>query len=134
MIAAEFDVDLIDEDYDFGPSLVSSFRSDVRILARQYISSFFSKKEMHCGGKILDRHLFNDRNISLVLNTSIESAIELAYLAIESTEDCRLNPENFEDQKLCCAVLDECFRLSIPKEYAGGILLLYLNFCEGIYL
>ena len=111
------------------------FLGDIQKLAKDYIGRFFINREMHCGGFIPDRLMYSDHNISMVLNTNVESGVKLAYAAMEEAElfpVCVDSQLISDDVKLVISVYHQCAKLGIPKEFASGILLMYLEFCEGI--
>lgn len=118
----------------------SLFLSDVRQLSREYIQRFFKDKEMYCGGVVPMNMLLTDNNISLVLNTNIEDGVRLAYKSISHSSDAvdseiDLHLEDItvsSDVKLVMSILKKCSKSGVPKELAAGMLLLYLEFCEGI--
>lgn len=148
MIAeAELDSGRVDEDYferedvseseitDAAEAYTNVFLGDVNELSRQYIERFFADREMHCGGGIPDYLLFSKYNISLILNTNIENGVKRAYHAIAQAErfppcvDSGIVPD---DVKLVMAILKQCAKVGIPKEFAAGVMLLHLEYCEGI--
>lgn len=132
--------DLLEDDYYDDDSAEcpykGEFLADVRERAIQCITSFFSEKEMHCGGPIPSRLLLTQRNISLVLNSSVEITLSKIYDSIEPHFE-QLDPESglvAEDVKLVISVLKQCSQAGIPKEFATGILVIYLECCEGLDL
>lgn len=129
----EFDEEL--EDVEVQERLEEETHIQNPLKARNVIASFFKDREMFCGGKILDKFLLNERNISLVLNTNIEVGVQRAYQALSEANhfppcvDMQLVPD---DVRLVMSVLKQCAKSHIPKDNAAGILLLYLEFCEGV--
>lgn len=114
------------------------FQGDVRVLVRGYMEQFFSDKMLHCGGKIPNSLLFAERRISLVLNYDIVRGVERAYNYLEhmatpeAVEKAKLNGEVTDDIKLVNETLNLLARSCIPQQFAGGMMLLYLEFVEGI--
>jgi hypothetical protein len=114
---------------------VSAFVEDIQVLAKEYINRFFKTQEMYCGGPVPERFLLTEENISLVINTSLEHGVRRAYQIIEN--DGHYSGEAVEslvpdDVKLVIKVMNACARLSIPPEFIPGIVLLYLQYCEGM--
>jgi len=138
----ELEEDIFDsgEEDDSGPVksvYVGSFLEDVKSIAREYMQRFFNGRQMHCGGKIQDRVLWSERNISLVLNTNIEQGVQIAYAAMEEAEylpTLQVASDSFvaDDIKFIIRILKQCAKMKIPKEFAAGIMLLFLEYCEGI--
>lgn len=129
----EFDMDAEPDISARASSYTGEFKEDVQTLAKTYIAQFFKDKEMHCGGKIPTKQLFTKQTISLVLNSSVEEAIVISYYALEQGNMCEAPPEGQlgEDVKLVLSILDQISGNRVPKEFAGGLLLLYIYFCEG---
>jgi hypothetical protein len=112
------------------------FLPDLTELAKQYIVNFFADKEMHCGGPIPTRILLTQRNISLVMNASVEATLPRIYSCIEPHFE-QLDADSgllAEDVKLVISILKQCSQAGIPKEFATGILVVYLECCEGLNL
>jgi hypothetical protein len=117
------------------------FQGDVRGLVRGYMEQFFKDKMLHCGGKIPANLLFAERRISLVLNYDINRGVERAYCYLEphfkddefGEKKKRTDPsgEVSGDIKLVLETLNLLHRSCIPQQFAGGMLLLYLEFVEG---
>jgi hypothetical protein len=119
-------------------SFAQDFYGDVRVLTRQYMEQFFSNKMLHCGGKIPRSLLYTDTHISMVMNFDISKGVDRAYEALEpllSPEEVALSKQTGEatsDIKLVNDTLNLLARSGIPKQFAGGMMLLYLKFVEGI--
>jgi len=104
-------------------------------LAKDSIKKFFNEREMYCGGKVPDRLLLTEKNISLVANTTLESGVALAYEAIEKSGNYNSEASDSlvpEDVKLVISNIKACAKLRIPQRYIPGIMLLNLKFCEGL--
>jgi len=114
------------------------FHGDVRELVKKYMVQFFSNKMFHCGGKIPNSLLLAEWRISLVLNYNIVRGVERAYACLEhlitqkDLEDAKLSGEVTDDIKLVNETLHLLARSYIPQQFAGGMMLLYLEFVEGI--
>lgn len=111
------------------------FVENIRVLAREYINRFFQVQEMYCGGKIPSSFLLTEENISMVMNTSLEDGVRRSYEIIE--QDGRYQSEAIEslvpeDVKLLISIMNKCSKLGVPKEFVPGIVLIYLEHCEGM--
>lgn len=115
-----------------------NFNTDVHRLAKMYIEHFFKDKTMHCGGKIPKTCLFSEKRIKKVLNYDISTGVQCAYkhleplLSEEEIFDCQRTGESTKDIKLVTGVLHLMSRSGVPQQFAGGMMLLYLEFVEGI--
>ncbi len=128
-----------ENEYDLTEDIVNSdYVADIIALTKQHIEAFFKDRQLHCGGSI-PQHILNSlKRISKVMNTDIGDCIDLAYVALEKTID----PDELEDAekfgtvtddiKLVRSCLDVIAQAGVPKCFAGGILLMYLEFCEGV--
>ena len=121
---------------DFPEDFYGKFKVDVQELAKDIISQFFADKELYCGGKIPDRMMHTPEYITLVLNTDITHAIQRAYCSLLEPCDFISSEQNdalvSDDILLVLAILRECSRLGIPKEMAGGLMVMHLELVEGV--
>lgn len=110
---------------------------DTKWLAKYYIDLFFKDKTMYCGGPIPNSFLYKDRYISAVLNLDICNGMDFIYDAIGAkyTEKQLRHLERQgqlpEDVKYVIAKFRDLAKAGIPKQFAVGILLIYLELCEG---
>lgn len=121
-----------DEDFAVG----SEFVYDIKQLAKQYILNFFNGRQMYCGGIIPRKILLNPRYLSLVLNSSIDETLPLIYYSLKDSFE-QLDENSglvAEDVRLVISVLKQCSKFGIPKEFSVGILVIYLECCEGLDL
>lgn len=127
----EHDLDNFDED---------NFDEEIEIKEKDkiinWLNIFFKDKEMHCGGKIPKHLLITEKNIKLILEKTIENSMETIYANIEGHfkqvgSDSGLISD---DIKLVKSILDKCAHAMVPKEYAAGMLIIYLILCEGFDL
>jgi hypothetical protein len=116
----------------------SLFREDLKLLRRNYVDAFFGDKRMHCGGSIPKYLLHAENRLSLVGNLSILDAVDMAYRGLENSVDrhllekSRKTGESTSDIRLVNETLKKFAKAGIPQEFAGGLLILYLEFCEGV--
>lgn len=106
---------------------------DLLKLINRQISLFFEDKEMHYGGPIPKRILKTPHYINLLANIDLTKAIDLTYESLGIREE-ELNDEDDvpESVQKVINILGECARSGVAKEFAGGILLMYMELCEGI--
>lgn len=119
-------------------SFVRHFQEDVQNLAKKYITDFFDNKMMYCGGRIPKKRLFNDDAISMVINFDICRGVDYAYLALEKTltkqevNRAKIAGEITSDIKLVTEILNLLSRSGIPQQFAGGMMIMYLELVEGV--
>lgn len=106
----------------------TEYLEEIRGLARDYMKRFFSNKSMYCGGKIQNRNLLTDGNVTTVLTSEISEAIDLSHELLENSGEIIVS----KNSDKIIEILNSIAKFRIPKEFAGGMLLLYLHFCEGI--
>jgi hypothetical protein len=115
-----------------------TFDKDVKVLAKTYIELFFRDKTLHCGGKIPKSFLLSEKRIDRVLNYDISTGVQMAYKNLEPTItqeeilDCHRNGEISRDIKMVTEVLNLLARSGVPQQFAGGMMILYLEFVEGV--
>lgn len=114
--------------------LFGTFRVDVRELAIYYLDKFFEDKEWHAGGRIPKRYLYSDRYISMALNTGIMEGVDKAYEALEKCEIDNVDSRLPGDIRLVVNILDKLAAAGVPRPFAAGFLLIYLELCIGIEL
>jgi hypothetical protein len=137
---AEFKDCEIDFEEDIDNDLVefytSSFVPDVKMLVKGHLIDFFDGREMHCGGNIPQCLLCSEQNISMVLNTRLEKGIHRAYkgIALDGNISTEAASDSLvpEDIKMVVSVMNAAAKRKIPPQYIPGIVLLYLEYCEGI--
>ncbi len=120
------------EDFD------SNVLTDIFARTTYYVDSFFQDKCMHCGGAVPKHLLHNPKRMSKVVNTTISESVDQAYNALEKTIDPEelKKAEQFgnvtDDIKLVNETFNMLANFKIPKCFAGGIMLMYLEFVIGI--
>jgi len=102
------------------------------------MQEFFEKKEYYCGGVIPHGILFSDENVRLV-NEGI--SMEDGVQAMHDILDQNLCPDSCEfnlasglswQVQYIKQLLQDCASKRIPKIFAPGIILIYLDLCEGM--
>lgn len=156
MVTEEFDEDE-DEDYQFSSdetpqaSLVGEditprevqqftekFADKVKELAVSYIDKFFADKKLCSGGKIPRYMLHCPKRISMVMNYDIIRGVDHAYRALtemvseEEERRASITGEATQDIKLVTETLGFLAKSGIPQQFAGGMMIMYLEFIEGV--
>jgi len=128
-------VELEDVDYD-EIECVECDEIPEEVLVRNYVINFFASRQMYCGGAIPLRLLCSERNITMVRTTELEPGIRKAYSGIEMAGHIATETDNeslvADDIKIVVAIMRACAIEKVPPKYIPGIVLLYLEFCEGI--
>ena len=142
----EEDDDDVNEAILAGIDLIVNFQKHLAYMTRHYITVFFANKEWACGGAIPKPHLYASARIANVQNLDINKAVQRAYqlmgtdtlledIQLENTQldiDDTVDSTVKNDTKVVIEVLAECRRKGIPKVFAGGILVMYLELCLGL--
>ena len=118
-----------------GGDFFDSFLINAHLCALDYIDAFFKDREMHYGGPIPNDILHSPYYVSIVLNTDICKGSDRVYEAIACSDDDdfdSVDAEFPEDIQFLVGMLEECASLNIPKCFATGITLMYLELCMGI--
>ena len=125
------DAAILVNDEDF----LKNFSGDLGKFASECIVNFFQDKEMHYGGPIPQKMILRDNYIKMVANSNICDDVDRAYKILEGSgiKSESIN-ENIiaDDVRLILQILDKCKDARIPKCFRGGLILMYLEFCEGI--
>jgi hypothetical protein len=126
------------ESYDIRSS--SDFLLDANYLATNYIKSFFDDKKDKYGEEISSELLNCKKRISVVLNTNIIDSVKRVYSVlgnyIKITEEdisfAKKTGDVTQEIKLVNETLKSLYEFGVPQQFAGGMVILYLEFCEGI--
>lgn len=137
---AEESVDVVEENLSLNQPLPDSFFNgfvgDVRELAADYICRFFKGRQMFCGGSISPRILKSPEYITLVLNQDICGSVDRAFEILQACGkiNCESDGEGVlsEDVRMIISIFEKCAVAGIPKCFAGGLMLMYLELCEGL--
>lgn len=113
------------------------FMWDASAYAKMCIDKFFEGKEMYCGGDIPKRLLNDAQYIALVANTDVMDGVDLAYTALRRSHHRVTIPSTEittvpNDVKFVISILNHCKSLAIPKVFSTGLMLMYLEICEGV--
>lgn len=144
-----FDIDFYEDDFDEDVEseynyedepqdikvFVKKFPEKVKELVFYHVNRYFHDKSMHCGGKIPRYMLRDSKRLSAVMNFDIMQGVELAYKSLEylleEDKGFALNGDSTEDIKLVTTALSKLSRAGVPQQFAGGMLLLHLEFIDG---
>jgi len=103
---------------------IPDFVEDIRNSAKEYISIFFKHEEILFGGPGI---IHSSNYVDLVIDADISSGVSAIYDALEERES-----EEEEDIKLVLETLNKCARRGVPKFFAAGIAIMYMEICKGI--
>lgn len=113
------------------------YTNNMEDFAKQQILKFFSGKELHCGGKIPHSLLENSKRVNMVVNLDLDSSINIFYNHSEGT----MSQEELERYKKTGEVswdiilVNDSLKLlaksGVPQQFAGGMLLIYLELVKG---
>ncbi len=108
--------------------------SEVEELAKSYIRLFFKNRLDRNGEEIEVEELFTNRNISLVLNQTVCEGLLPIYSALTPRfrkENAKRRGKVSADVECVLKLLNDCSKLGIPKCCATGLLVMYVEVCEG---
>lgn len=124
---------------DMGVQTVSDFKKDTEDLAKYYINVFFNNKIYKNGNTTKDLTEC-PHSLSTVVNTSIICGVQKAYKALnnyiivtqEDMNKAKKNGDVTQEIKLVNETLKSLHKAGVPQQFAGGMMVLYLEFCEGV--
>lgn len=124
---------------DIGIETVSDFKKDAEDLAKYYMHVFFHNKTSKNGFNFKD-FVENPNSLSTVINTSIIFGVQKAYKALnnyitvtqEDLNKAKKNGDVTQEIKLVNETLKSLHKAGVPQQFAGGMMILYLEFCEGV--
>lgn len=105
--------------------------------AKAHIDAFFADKQMYCGGAIPKRLLHDPDRVSMVINYNIIRGVDHAYTLLEHAiseqeiMDAARTGDSTKDIKLVNETLKLLAQYRVPRQFAGGILVMYLELVEG---
>ena len=125
---------------------------DLKSLAKHYIDLFFRDKRFYCGGRI-PKHMLNDpKYVSYMLNLDVCNGMDMIYAAIgsdvvvedvieeedEDESDDEISETNSsqipDDVRRVLSLFDMCSKAGIPKQFAVGLTIMYLELCDGCFV
>jgi len=103
--------------------------------AAYFLKIFFKNKVDQFGFEIDQEDLLTDRNISLVANMTIFNDMSIIYDALRMGNKAEKRKGKIaEDVELVLKLLNECAKISAPKNFAIGLIAIYVEICEGCKL
>ena len=113
------------------------FVQDLKVLAQYYIQLFFSDKVTLDGKPVSVEFMCDSVRIDRILNLDICSGIDLIYdaVGVNYSKDEMKGYERKghlpDDVKYVLGLYNQCSKLGIPKCFATGIIIMYLELCRG---
>lgn len=139
--AVVYDEDEFDEfDFEDNPKdfIFDEQPQNENDFAHFHVAKYFQDKSMHCGGKIPKYLLRDAKRFDAVLKLDIIAGVELAYkfladlITPEDERNVLLNGDSTIDIKMVTSTLNQLSKSGVPQQFAGGMLLMHLEFIEGI--
>lgn len=112
-------------------------KQDFIDLAKSYLSLFFKNKVDENGFEVEPEELLTERNISLVLNLSVCNGMSIIYDALRSSygkETQKRKGKIPGDIQFVLEIFNECSRMSVPKNFATGLVAVYVETYRGCQL
>ena len=107
-------------------------KKDFKDLASTYLTLFFKNKIDDDGFAIDLEDLLTDRNISMVLNFDICDGMPLIYESLKKVYNKEKRKGKLPDDiKFILKMFNECSKMSIPKNFASGLVAVYIEMCKG---
>ena len=129
----DFSMDDNKEDQDSDNPFAGEFKTNALEVAKVGIRRFFKDKKFHSGGEIPKNLLNQERYLDFVLYIGIADATTAVFRAIDNSSVSFAEEDGFsESSHLVHSTLTECCLAGIPKCFAGGVLIMYVELCEGI--
>lgn len=126
----------IDEDED-GNILTSLESSDINQAIKEYIITYFKFKKSSIPISILHLQKYIDivkkTRIHKIIGQENVAGMDLIYKALGSSPEQKDDEIGTitEDTKLVIEMFKECRQLQIPKAFASGLVIMYLDLIEG---
>ena len=117
---------MILEEPEITEECISLTIGELKKMAKECIRLFFLGKKNHRGEPISDQVLCSKKHVNMVLDTTVVEGIKKIYRAFNKS-GLRRNQE-----EKVINTLDLCAKYWIPKDFAGGIMLMYFSLCEGV--
>jgi len=136
----EYDIeDETSDSQEYSPDLerqlllfATGFLGELKYIAKKYMVDFFSTQSFHQGGRIPYALLNNSSNVSMIINYDIIRGVDLAYSLLGNHLSTQDNKDPQEDIRLVVEILNKLSTANVPQQFAGGMILLYLKFVEGV--
>lgn len=112
--------------------------ANVSDFVKMCIEKFFDDKIMHCGGKVPKYMINTPKRVSMVINTKLCDAVDMAYeslrdyVSVEEKKIAKYHGEITSDIKMVNEALGLLGKSGMPQQFAGGMMILYLVYCKGV--
>lgn len=112
--------------------------ANVSEFVKMCIEKFFDDKIMHCGGKVPKYMVNTPKKVSMVINTGLCDAVDIAYESLrdyvspEEKKVAKYHGEITSDIKMVNEALSMLGKSGTPQRFAGGMMILYLKYCKGV--
>lgn len=132
------DEEKTDEHQEELKTFAQNFHGNSNAAVKQAMQYFFADKTHHLGGKIPLSQIWEEQNISMVLNYDIMRGLDHAYAVLEPllSEEEKMESERTgeetRDVRLVYGTLKLLAQSGVAQQRAGGMLMLYLKFVEGV--
>lgn len=140
----ENELDFLDYEFDTGSSsdaislavpeiedLYQNFIEEIKEIIKDNIRLFFADKKYYIGGPIPEHYFTSEKYIDIVSFTSIsEAALTVHAHFIGRKPKFKTKILDFPTE-LIISVINECHILGIKPPFCPGIILMYLEICEG---
>lgn len=127
----------VNDDFVADHEITEDIEKKLRESALRFASVYFKDKTLFVGGEITEQILATEKRILTILNSNMLNSVDEAHKGISKNQDMlfKASLEGSDGQaKLIIDILAgiaSC-QTKIPKEFAGGILLLHLELVEGV--
>lgn len=107
--------------------------------AKQFLKMFFRNRVDEYGCEIEIEDLLTERNVSLVANMTVCDGMPIIYDVLNTTKKENTTKEKHkgklpEDVEMILKLLNEIAKMSAPKNFAAGLIAIYVEVCKGCKL
>ena len=134
-------VDEFDDEYSDAEWHIINTMKEMDEQAKNCILNFFRGKQWCCGGDIPEHELISQDKIDILEQLDLVDAVGFFYdftsYELSKNPEFMLNGYQLSinpdyDIEVAKLILEECSSVKIPKNRAGGILLMYLDLIVGV--
>lgn len=124
--------EIYDDDLELHDNEVNT--QDCVEYAKHFLKMFFKDRVDECGCEIEVEDLLTRRNISLVLNMTVCDGMPIIYDVLKTTKKEKRKGKLPEDVEMVIKLLNEVAKMSAPKNFAAGLIAVYVEVCKGCKL
>jgi len=120
---------------EYGISALYSLNKSVDGVAKEYIDIFFADKEWYVGGEIPTAVLHAPGFVQMVMEYDIAQGVDAAYDVMEKSGQIEYDKDEDNvspDVRIVIDCLKQASDRGIPKCFAAGLILMYIDICLGI--